>query len=74
MDPDTRVTSFSQMCLAGASVQLNVSNSRTPRSSVPQDGATDTYFGQPHTGLIGRDLPKEIVRVQRTYALKDICQ
>ncbi|TXT15504.1 hypothetical protein VHUM_00007 [Vanrija humicola] len=46
-----------------------------PRSSVPHAAAsTNTYYGQPPTGTIGRDLPKEIVRVERDYSLGDICQ
>ncbi|KLT44281.1 hypothetical protein CC85DRAFT_283795 [Cutaneotrichosporon oleaginosum] len=47
----------------------------TPRSSVPQPGQPNsTYYGQPPTGIIGRDLPKEIVRVDREWSLGDICQ
>ncbi|KAL1413807.1 hypothetical protein Q8F55_001591 [Vanrija albida] len=46
-----------------------------PRSSVPHAAASsNTYYGQPPTGTIGRDLPKEIVRVERDYSLGDICQ
>lgn len=55
--------------------QSNTTNSRTPRSSVPQPGQPNsTYYGQPPTGIIGRDLPKEIVRVDREWSLGDICQ
>lgn len=53
----------------------NATNLRTPRSSVPQPGQPNsTYYGQPPTGIIGRDLPKEIVRVDREWSLGDICQ
>lgn len=46
-----------------------------PRSSVPQAGVPNsTYYGQPQTGMIGRDLPKEIVRIERDWHLGDICQ
>jgi hypothetical protein len=55
--------------------QSNTTNRRTPRSSVPQPGQPNsTYYGQPPTGIIGRDLPKEIVRVDREWSLGDICQ
>jgi len=35
---------------------------------------SETYFGQPTTGVIGQDLPKEIVRIERDWSLGDICQ
>lgn len=48
---------------------------REPRSSVPQAGVPNsTYYGQPQTGTIGRDLPKEIVRIDRDWSLGDVCQ
>lgn len=47
----------------------------TPRSSVPQGGQPNsTYFNQPVTGVIGRDLPKEIIRIERDWSLGDIAQ
>lgn len=53
-------------------IQLTTSE---PRSSVPQAGVPNsTYYGQPQTGTIGRDLPKEIVRIERDWHLGDICQ
>ncbi|RSH85810.1 uncharacterized protein EHS24_003990 [Apiotrichum porosum] len=42
---------------------------------VPQAGVpNETYYGQPPTGVVGRDLPKEIVRIERDWSLGDICQ
>jgi hypothetical protein len=48
---------------------------RKPYSSVPQQGQdASTYYGQPATGTIGQDLPKEILRVERDWILGDVCQ
>ena len=40
------------------------------RSEVPGS----RYFGQPATGVIGRHLPKEVVRVERDWSGGEVCQ
>lgn len=35
---------------------------------------SETYYGQPTTGSIGKHLPKEIVRIERDYTHAEVCQ
>ena len=35
---------------------------------------TNSYYGQPVTGTIGRHLPKEIVRIERDWSDGEVCQ
>jgi hypothetical protein len=40
-------------------------------TALPSDAS---YFGGPPTGTIGKDLPKEILRVERDWSTGEICQ
>jgi hypothetical protein len=48
---------------------------REPRSGYSQEAVpTNSYYGQPVTGVIGRHLPKEIVRIDRDWSDGEVCQ
>ncbi|KAK4683549.1 hypothetical protein P7C73_g6696, partial [Tremellales sp. Uapishka_1] len=48
-----------------------------PRSNYPQSatpGGGASYFGTSITGIIGRDLPKEMFRIERDWSGGEVCQ
>ncbi|EIW71762.1 hypothetical protein TREMEDRAFT_22967, partial [Tremella mesenterica DSM 1558] len=56
----------------GTNVDQIISHPRSTysRTAVP----SETYFGQPTTGIISRHLPKEILRIERDWSEGEVCQ
>lgn len=54
---------------------MEVDGSSTPRSNYSPTAVTaNSYYGSPVTGTIGRDLPKEVLRVERDWSGGEVCQ
>lgn len=47
----------------------------TPRSGYSKSAIpTNSYYGEGITGKVGRDLPKEIIRIERDWSGGEVCQ
>jgi hypothetical protein len=47
----------------------------TPRSGYSKSAIpTNSYYGEGVTGKVGRDLPKEIIRIERDWSGGEVCQ